>query len=115
MGRLVRALVLLLKKDEARALILWMLGLLLIGTLFYHQIEGWSWLDSLYFCVITLSTIGYGDMSPAEPASKIFTMIYVFLGLSIFVSFVNMLAKERQELRAQRFADGNQEDPDSTA
>lgn len=104
MGGLLREFVLIFKKPRARALIAWMAGLLLIGMTFYHFAEGWSWLDSLYFCVITLSTVGYGDLDPTTPASKIFTIVYIFIGLSIFISLVNMLAKARQEIRAERSA-----------
>ena len=76
--------------------------ILLLGMVFYRQVEGWSWLDSLYFSVITLSTVGYGDMSPTTPESRIFTMAYIFLGLNIFVSIVTMLAKERQVINEKR-------------
>ncbi|MFN8377767.1 MAG: potassium channel family protein [Anaerolineae bacterium] len=37
------------------------LSILVVGTIFYHLVEGWNILDSVYFCVITLTTIGYGD------------------------------------------------------
>jgi voltage-gated potassium channel len=104
MGGLVRELVLLIKKPDTRALLLWMIGLLLVGTIFYHMVEGWSWLDAFYFCVITLSTVGFGDLSPTMPESKIFTVAYIFLGLSIFVSLVNMLAKTRREIHSQHAA-----------
>ena len=43
--------------------------------------EGWNLLDSLYFSVVTLTTIGYGDLSPSTAASKIFTIFYIFVGL----------------------------------
>ena len=102
MGGLFRAIVMLFKKPEARAMTTWLIGLLLVGTVFYHQMEGWSWLDSFYFCVITLSTVGYGDLDPTTSTSKIFTVIYIFIGLSIFVSFVNMLAKQRAEIHSHR-------------
>ncbi len=46
-----------------------------VGTTFYHFVEGWRWLDSLYFCVITLATVGYGDFSPRTDLGKVFTMI----------------------------------------
>lgn len=102
MGGLFRQIGMLFKKPEARAMTIWMLGLLLVGTVFYHQIEGWSWLESFYFCVITLSTVGYGDLDPTTSTSKIFTVIYIFIGLSIFVSFVNMLAQQRAEIHSHR-------------
>ena len=115
MGRLARELIVLFKKPDARALLLWMVGMLLVGMTFYHMIEGWSWLDSLYFSVITLSTVGYGDFDPSTPTSKIFTIVYIFLGLSIFVSFVNMLAKTSQEIHAQRAARVHQANSTSDA
>ena len=33
-----------------------------VGSVFYHFIENWSWIDSIYFSVITLTTVGYGDL-----------------------------------------------------
>lgn len=61
---------------------------LLIGTLFYNYVEGWSVLDSVYFSVITLTTVGYGDLVPITDAGKIFTMFYVFLGIGIIFAFI---------------------------
>ena len=92
----------LLKKPKYRALLIWMLLILLAGTLFYHSVEGWSWIDSLYFSVITLATVGYGDLAPTTLWSKIFTIAYIFIGFSVFVSFAGVLAKERAELRLSR-------------
>jgi len=67
--------------------------ILLAGTLFYPIAEDWSLLDSLYFSVITLTTIGYGDYAPASTAGKIFTIVYVFVGLGFLFSFVTMVAQ----------------------
>ena len=52
--------------------------------------------------MITLSTVGYGDLDPMTPLSKIFTMAFILLGISIFVSFASMLAQERANLHKQR-------------
>jgi voltage-gated potassium channel len=51
-------------------------------------------LDAFYFSVITLTTVGYGDLSPTTPISKIFTVIYILLGISILLAFINMLASK---------------------
>lgn len=66
---------------------------LMVGTLFYHFVEGWRWLDSLYFCVITLATVGYGDFSPKTDPGKVFTMFYVFIGIGLLVAVFSRLAE----------------------
>ena len=68
-------------------------GVLAVGTSFYHFVEGWRWLDSLYFCVMTLATVGYGDFSPHTPLGKIFTMGYVFIGIGLLVAVFTRLAE----------------------
>ena len=77
-------------------------GVLAIGTIFYHSVEGWRWLDSLYFCVMTLATVGYGDFSPKTDLGKIFTMIYVFLGIGLLVAVVTRLADALLAARRER-------------
>ena len=67
-------------------------GLITVGTVFYRRVEDLSWIDSLYFCVITLATVGYGDISPATTAGKIFTMFYVVIGIGIFVALVTQIS-----------------------
>src|SRR5262249_12175957 len=53
--------------------------LILVGTLGYHFIEGQAYFDSLYFTVITLTTVGYGDIVPKSQAGRAFT-IFLALG-----------------------------------
>ena len=64
------------------------------GTLFYWRVEGWSVLDSIYFSVITLTTVGYGDLAPTTAAGKVFTILYGFAGIGIILSFVYIVAKD---------------------
>ena len=73
------------------------ISVILTGTFVYHFIEGWNYLDSLYFTVITLTTVGYGDLSPQTPAGKIFTMFFIFTGLGIILSFIEKIANHRVE------------------
>ena len=81
------------EKHQARILLLSVIIVLSTGTIFYHIVEKWTWLNSLYFCVITLATIGYGDFTPTKDISKIFTMGYVFVGIAIIFGFINYLAR----------------------
>lgn len=108
-----RQLWLLFKKLEYRALLYWVGIILLTGTLFYNRIEGWSLLDSFYFSVITLTTIGYGDLTPTQPISKLFTICYIFIGLSILLAFINQLAGERLEIHSGRFRQPDNQDKGS--
>ncbi|NOQ30000.1 MAG: two pore domain potassium channel family protein [Helicobacteraceae bacterium] len=85
--KLLQAIVSGIKNDQDFRILFFLLTSLLVGsTLFYSQIEGWSKIDALYFSVMTMSTIGYGDLVPTTDISKIFTIIFTFLSVGIFVS-----------------------------
>ena len=75
------------------------------GTVFYHVVERWSWVDSFYFCIITLATVGYGDLHPTTDLSKLFTALYILMGLGIIASAINRISRrriQRIEERAER-------------
>jgi voltage-gated potassium channel len=55
--------------------------LLVAGTLGYHVLEDWSLFDSLYLTVITLTTVGYGDLHPHTTAGRTFTMFLLLGGV----------------------------------
>ena len=71
-----------------------------VGTVFYHLVEHFSWLNSYYFSAVTLTTVGYGDFVPHTDAGKIFTTFYVFFGIGIITTFISY-SMRRRELRAQ--------------
>jgi len=64
------------------------------GTVFYWLVEDLSPVDSLYFSVMTLATVGYGDYAPQTVAGKLFTVVYVLLGVGILLAFLSTLASE---------------------
>tara|TARA_R110001606_G_scaffold198133_1_gene345665 strand:- start:2785 stop:3120 length:336 start_codon:yes stop_codon:yes gene_type:complete len=82
-----------LKNKEYRALLIITNLVIGIGTVVYHYLESWSWLDSLYFSLITLTTIGYGDFSPQTDSGKWFTIFYIIIGVGIILTFVNTVYK----------------------
>ena len=87
---------------EFRTLVILLIFLLSGGTLYYWQAQGWTVLDSLYFCVMTVSTIGYGDLAPTTPFSKTFTIAYAILGIGLFASFVGKLVALRIDHHKER-------------
>lgn len=63
------------------------------GATFYHFVEGLDVLDAVYFCVITLTTVGYGDFSPVTDAGKVFTMFYVIAGIGVLAAYVQLFLR----------------------
>jgi hypothetical protein len=85
----------ILRDRDSRPAIFWALGTLLAGTLVYHWLEGWNYLDSLYFCVVSLATVGYGDYTPSTPIAKLFTIFYVINGIAILLALFDRIRTVR--------------------
>lgn len=56
---------------------------LLFGILGFRMISGYSWIDSLYMTVITITTVGFGEVQPLDDASKIFTVLLILSSVII--------------------------------
>lgn len=94
-----RALFGILKDPAVKGLTFFILLLVIVGAFFYHQVEGWNYLNSVYFCVVTLATVGYGDFTPKTNPGKIFTIFYIMIGIGAFVTFASALAQKMSERR----------------
>jgi voltage-gated potassium channel Kch len=88
-GRGLRSLA---RDPQSRGLLTVALGLVAGGAFFYRQVEDLSWLDSFYFTIVTLTTVGYGDFSPQTTAGKLFTMAYLLIGIGILVALISEVA-----------------------
>ena len=83
----------LLSNRQFKALLSVAVLVLIIGMFFYNHVEHWTLLNSLYFSVITLTTVGYGDFTPHTDAGKIFTMVYILFGIGLILTLVNLIAR----------------------
>jgi voltage-gated potassium channel len=90
--KLGRVLYVVWRDIGSRHILILVLGLLLTGTIFYSNIEGGSVFDSLYLSVVTLATVGYGDPSPKTTFGKAFTIIYILVGIGLFVAVAQAFA-----------------------
>jgi len=73
--------------------LIWLLAILLIGSIGYVLLEGWSFFDGLYMTVITLTTVGYGEVRPLSQTGRTFTILLIFLGVGFMFYVVTALAQ----------------------
>lgn len=70
-----------------------LLLLLLIGILGFKLISGYTWIDAIYMTVITITTVGFGEVQPLDEFSKIFT-VFLILASVVIVGFAISIITE---------------------
>ncbi len=66
-------------------------AILVIGTGGYALLENWPLFDSFYMTVITLTTVGYGEIREIGAAGRVFTIVLIFLGVGVYLYVVGNL------------------------
>src|SRR5262249_48385426 len=79
---------------QVRASTFLLLLSLSIGTVTYQVLKGWGPIDALYFSVVTLATVGFGDLTPKTDAGKLFTITCIIVGIGSLASFANAFATD---------------------
>jgi len=79
--------------------------LLIIGTLIFHLLEDWTLIESFYFTVATLTTVGYGDLVPTHDISRIFAAIYILTGVALAVAALGLIGATYVEIIERRMAE----------
>ena len=93
--------------DKYRKTVVYLVTVLIIfiaiGTVALHTLEGWPWLDSMYWCVMSLLTIGDTSHSPSHDATKLFVMAYAIVGVSTFLYSMSVLITHILERNQRHF------------
>lgn len=90
-----------MKQFKAHTVIISLIGIVVLGTVFFHVVEGWGWLDSYFFTVVTISTVGYGSLVPATALGKIGTTAFIFIGLGVFAVAIQQFALYHMQKREE--------------
>ena len=82
-------------------------ALMILGTFGFMFIEDRSLVDSFYFVIVTIATVGYGDVHPVTAAGKIFAIALIVMGVGTFLGVIGniteiMLAKREFETRMEK-------------
>lgn len=89
------------RDPETKALPLVAGALVITGTLFYWRTEDWTIIQALYFSIVTLTTVGYGDLHPTSAGTQIFTIVYILTGLGVFVALLASVAQQYIEQKSE--------------
>lgn len=89
-------------KTRLIAAIITIFILLGIGTLVYHHLEQWTYIESFYFSVVSVTTIGYGDLHPTTDTSRLFTAIYLLVGVATVITALGIIGSAYIESREQQ-------------
>ncbi|HEY9765197.1 MAG TPA: potassium channel protein [Chroococcales cyanobacterium] len=74
-----------LLKDRLIRIVIALLVVLFIGVVGYQAIEGWPFFDALYMTVITIASVGFGEVHPLSDAGRSFTMLLILIGGGVLV------------------------------
>lgn len=82
----------IVKRQLAHSLLL-IAGLIFFGTIGYVMVEGWSAFDSLYMTIITITTVGYGEVHPLSNSGRVFTLVLIVGGVGTILYALNNAAR----------------------
>lgn len=74
-----------------------------LSIIVYMVLEGWNFLDSLYMVIITLSTVGFGEVRQLSPMGRLFTSILILLGVGNFMFIAGAFSQLLLEGKVQRY------------
>jgi voltage-gated potassium channel len=89
------------REPEGRGLILGFIGIITAGTVFYAAFEHWSLISALYFTVVMLTTVGFGDLHPTTDFTRAVTVVFIIVGVAFILGFLNFIMSRTMQRRAE--------------
>lgn len=83
--------------------ILFVVLVLSSGAIIFHLVEWWRYFDALYFVVMTMTTIGYGDIVPHTELGRVFTMLYAIVWVPTFLAIAAAILEARFGKRIKHY------------
>lgn len=83
----------MLKTRLGQVVVSSLIGLIGGGTVLFHWLEEWTWVESFYFTVATLSTVGYGDIAPTSDKTRLIAAIFIIFGVAIAVTALSVIGE----------------------
>ncbi|MDS9469973.1 potassium channel family protein [Paracoccus sp. MBLB3053] len=90
---LFRAIIQACRTPRVQALGLICMLIALLQALVFSLIEGWGLVDAFYFAVVSMATVGYGDLAPETRLGKLLAIGFLMIGIGVFVLTVSSIAQ----------------------
>ncbi|MFN8483523.1 MAG: potassium channel family protein [Anaerolineae bacterium] len=94
----------LFRLPEFRGLLITALLFITLGGVVFRALEGWRWIDAFYFGVVSLTTVGYGDVTPKTDPGKLFAMVYLLAGVGLLSGLIAIVGDGTRRSVAQEHA-----------
>lgn len=92
----------LLRDPKSRPIFIYVIIFVSFSAILFHWLEGWGWLDSFYFVIVTFTTIGYGDFVPTMPITKLLTILVSLNGVAVLLMLFDEIRRVRLHHRFER-------------
>ncbi|MFN8473207.1 MAG: potassium channel family protein [Anaerolineae bacterium] len=94
----------LFRLPEFRGLLITAALFIAFGGVVFRALEGWRWIDAFYFGVVSLTTVGYGDVTPKTDPGKLFAMVYLLAGVGLLSGLIAIVGDGTRRAVAREHA-----------